>query len=227
MFKHIVFSSALAGIGAALFLSVLQIFWVTPLILQAETYEIAAEAVAHEHIADDHAHDGSAWQPEDGWQRTVSTISSNILMAIAFALMLTGAYALRKPPGILQGLAWGLAGYAVFFAAPSMGLPPDLPGTSAAEVMARQVWWLGTALATAFGLGLMFLQTHWPLRMLGAILLVAPHLLGAPQPEIAASLAPDALQTQFRWASALTNGVFWTVLGMLSALTFNRTQHQP
>lgn len=227
MFKHIVFSSALAGIAAALLLSVLQIFWVTPLILQAETYEVAAEAVAHEHTADDHAHDGTAWQPEDGWQRTVSTISSNILMAIAFALMLTGAYALRKPSGILQGLSWGLAGYAVFFAAPSMGLPPDLPGTSAAEVMARQVWWLGTALATAFGLGLMFLQTNWPLRMLGAMLLIAPHLLGAPQPEIAESLVPETLQVQFRWASALTNGVFWTVLGMLSALTFNRTQNQP
>lgn len=227
MFKQIVFSSVLAGIAAALLLSVLQIFWVTPLILQAETYEVAAEAVAHEHTAGDHHHDETAWQPEDGWQRTVSTISSNMLMAIAFALMLTGAYALRKPSGIRQGLAWGLAGYAVFFAAPSLGLPPDLPGTAAAEVMARQVWWLGTALATALGLGLLFLQARWPLRATSILVLLIPHLLGAPQPEIAGSLAPEILQTQFRWVSALTNAVFWMALGVSSSLTFNRFQHNP
>ncbi|MCQ8117126.1 CbtA family protein [Methylomonas rosea] len=227
MFKQIVFSSVLAGIAAALLLSVLQIFWVTPLILQAETYEVAAEAVAHGHTADDHAHDETAWQPEDGWQRTLSTISSNILMASAFALMLAGAYALRKPPCIRQGLAWGLAGYAVFFAAPSLGLPPDLPGTAAAEVMARQVWWLGTALATALGLGLLFLQSRWPLRATGILVLLIPHLLGAPQPEIAGSLAPEILQTQFRWVSALTNAVFWMALGVSSSLTFNRMQNKP
>ncbi|CAD6872684.1 CbtA family protein [Methylomonas sp. EbB] len=227
MFKHMVFSSALAGIAAALLLSVLQMFWVTPLILQAEMYEVAAEADAHAHTADDHTHNAVAWQPEDGWQRTVSTISSNALMAIAFALMLTGAYALRKPSGILQGLAWGLAGYTVFFAAPSLGLPPDLPGTSTAAVLSRQGWWLATALATAFGLGLLLLQGRWSLRLLGALAMITPHLLGAPQPEIVTSLAPEALQTQFRWASTLTNGAFWTVLGMLSTITFNRTPNQP
>jgi cobalt transporter subunit CbtA len=223
MFKRIVFSAALAGTVAALFLSVLQIFWVTPLILQAEIYEAAAEAVFHEHTAD-HAHDDMAWQPENGWQRTLSTASSNIVMAVGFALMLTGLYALRKPRGILQGLAWGLAGYTVFFAAPAIGLPPDLPGTTAAELVARQYWWLGTAVFTAGGLGLIFLQGNWSLRMTGVLLLLAPHLLGAPQPETAESLAPALIQSQFRWASALSNAVFWMVLGVLSALMFNSLQ---
>lgn len=223
MFKHIMFSAALAGSVAALLLSLLQIFWVTPLILQAETYETAAEAVFHEPTAI-HVHDETAWQPEDGWQRTLSTAGSNVVMAVGFALMLTGLYALRKPTGIWQGLAWGLAGYAVFFAAPAIGLPPDLPGTTAAALMLRQYWWLGTALATAGGLGLIFLQGRWPLRMTGLVLLLIPHLLGAPQPEMAESLAPALLQNQFRWASALSNAVFWMALGMLSALIFNRLQ---
>ncbi|MGZ5000981.1 MAG: CbtA family protein [Methylomonas sp.] len=223
MFKHIVFSAALAGTVAALLLSVLQIFWVTPLILQAETYETAAEAVFHEHTAD-HAHDDMEWQPENGWQRTLSTTSSNIVMAVGFSLMLTGMYTLRKPLGILQGLAWGLAGYTVFFAAPAIGLPPDLPGTAAAELVVRQYWWLGTAVFTAGGLGLVFLQGSSWLRIIGVLLLLAPHLFGAPQPETAESLAPALLQSQFRWASALSNAVFWMVLGVLSALTFNSLQ---
>ncbi|HEY8158766.1 MAG TPA: CbtA family protein [Methylobacter sp.] len=223
MFKRIVFSAVQAGTVAALFLSMLQIFWVTPLILQAETYEVAAEAVLHEHTAD-HAHDDTVWQPEDGWQRTLSTATSNIVIAIGFALMLSGIYTLRNPSGIWQGLAWGLAGYAVFFVAPALGLPPDLPGTTAAELIVRQYWWLGTALATAGGLGLVFLQSNWLLRMTGALLLLIPHLLGAPQLEMTESLAPVLLQNQFRWASALSNAVFWMVLGVSSALIFNRLQ---
>jgi len=223
MFKRIVFSALLAGTVAALFLSALQVLWVTPLILQAETYEVAAEAVFHEHSAD-HTHNDMVWQPENGWQRTLSTASSNIVMAVGFALMLTGLYTLRKPLGILQGLAWGLAGYAVFFAAPTIGLPPDLPGTAAAELVVRQYWWLGTVLFTAGGLGLVFLQSNWSLRMIGVLLLLVPHLFGAPQPETAESLAPALLQGQFRWASALSNAVFWMVLGVLSALMFNSLQ---
>lgn len=223
IFKHIVFSAVLTGVVAALFLSMLQAFWVTPLILQAETYEVAAETVLHEHTAD-HAHDDTTWQPEDGWQRTLSTTSSNILMAIGFALMLNGIYTLRNPLGIWQGLAWGLAGYVAFFVAPALGLPPDLPGTTAAELVVRQYWWLGTALATVGGLGLVFLQSNWPLRISGALLLMIPHLLGAPQPETVESLAPALLQSQFRWASALSNAVFWIVLGVLSTLMFNHLQ---
>jgi cobalt transporter subunit CbtA len=222
-FKHIVFSALPAGIVAALLLSMLQIFWVTPLILQAETYEVAAEAVHHEHAIDPGL-DEMAWQPEDGWQRTLSTAGSNIVMAVGFALMLTGAYSLRNPSGTGRGLAWGLAGYAVFFAAPAIGLPPDLPGTTAADLMVRQYWWLGTVVATAGGLGLVFLQGNWPLRMAGVLLLLMPHLLGAPQPEVDESLAPALLQNQFRWASALSNAAFWMVLGVLSALIFNRLQ---
>jgi adenosylcobinamide kinase/adenosylcobinamide-phosphate guanylyltransferase len=47
---------------------------------------------------------------------------------------------------------WGLAGFAVFTLAPGLGLPPELPAMPAADLLARQVWWIGTAAATAIGL---------------------------------------------------------------------------
>ena len=59
---------------AALLLTLLQSFWVAPLILQAETFEKAPAAteVVHEHAAGAtaHTHDAEAWEPEDGCQRS-------------------------------------------------------------------------------------------------------------------------------------------------------------
>jgi cobalt transporter subunit CbtA len=53
-----------------------------------------------------------------------------------------------------QGAFWGLAGFAVFTLAPGLGLPPELPAMPAADLVSRQVWWIGTVLATAAGLAL-------------------------------------------------------------------------
>lgn len=220
MLKRMLLSAGISGMVAALMLSLLQIQWVTPLILAAETHEVTAESTEHVHTAETtfgHEHEEDAWQPEDGWQRTLATISSNIVMAIGFASMLVGAYRLRRPSRWGIGLGWGLAGFTAFFAAPSLGLPPELPGTTAAGLLARQYWWLGTACATSIGLGLLFLQDHKVLKLAGALLLLIPHLIGAPQPVMAESLAPEALQNRFIQASALSNLLFWLLLGGLSA----------
>jgi cobalt transporter subunit CbtA len=233
MFNRILLSASIAGILAALALTAAQATWVSPLILQAEVYEDAAQAAhaeQHEHAAGhDHEHNHDhAWQPHDGWQRTLSTVASNSVMGIGFALILCGMYALRQPASLLHGLGWGLAGYLVFFAAPASGLPPELPGTASAELVARQLWWLGTAASTAAGLGLIFLQSRNALRALGAVLLVVPHLINVPHPAIPASLAPEELQTQFRVASLLINALFWSLLGLLSAAAFrhlSKTSH--
>jgi cobalt transporter subunit CbtA len=216
-----VFSAVLAGLLAASALTLTQALWVTPLILQAEVYEDAADAIAPA-PAEHHDDGAEAWQPENGWPRLLATSAGNGILGIGYGLILTGLYAWRRPSGAAQGLAWGLAGYAVFFAAPGLGLPPELPGSAAAELGARQSWWLATAASTSVGLGLMFLQTRWPLRVAGGLLLIAPHMIGAPQPAAASSLAPEDLQTQFRLATLLCNALFWSLLGVFSAAAFRR-----
>jgi cobalt transporter subunit CbtA len=221
MFRSMVFSAVLAGLLAASALTLTQALWVTPLILQAEVYEDAAAAAIAPASAEHHD-DAEAWQPEKGWPRLLATSAGNGILGIGYGLMLTGLYAWRRPSGAAQGLAWGLAGYAVFFAAPGLGLPPELPGSAAAELTARQSWWLATAASTSVGLGLIFLQTRWPLRAAGGLVLAAPHLIGAPNPAITGSLAPEDLQTQFRLATLLCNGLFWSLLGVLSAAAFRR-----
>lgn len=215
MFNRILLAALLAGSLAALVLTVAQALWVTPLILQAEVYENAA---VHDH---EQAETG-AWQPETEEQRRYATGLGNAVMAMGYALILVGLYMLRRPANALQGLAWGWAGFTVFFLAPSLGLPPELPGTASAELLSRQHWWLSTVAATALGLGLLFLQQHRPWQGLGVLLLAAPHLIGAPQIADPISLAPEALQAQFRLLTLACNALFWLLLGLLSTVAFRR-----
>ncbi|AHL34946.1 cobalt transporter [Pseudomonas brassicacearum] len=223
MIKRIAQTAGFSGLLAALLLTLLQSFWVSPLILQAETFEKAPTAEVHEHVdGAAHTHDAEAWEPEDGWQRVLSTTGGNLVVAVGFALMLAGLYTLRAPTRTSQGLLWGLAGYATFVLAPTLGLPPELPGTAAADLAQRQMWWIGTAASTAVGIALIAFGKHWLLKLLGVATLLVPHVIGAPQPEVHSMLAPEALETQFKIASQVTNVAFWLALGLISAWLFRR-----
>ena len=98
-----------------------------------------------------------------------------------------------------------------------------LRGTAAAELGLRQSWWIATVSATAVGLSLLAFGKHWSLRIGGVLLLAIPHLFGAPQPEMHASLAPAAMGEAFIRASLLTNALFWAALGLAAAWLFRRT----
>ncbi|EPJ76694.1 MULTISPECIES: CbtA family protein [Pseudomonas] len=225
MFKRIAQTAGFTGLIAALFLTLLQSFWVVPLILQAETYENAPTEQVHEHAENapaGHVHDDEAWSPQDGWQRILSTTGGNLVVAVGFALMLAGLYTLRAPGKTSQGVLWGLAGFAVFTLAPTLGLPPELPGTAAADLTQRQIWWIGTAASTAVALALIVFGKNWLLKVLGVAILVVPHVIGAPQPPVHESLAPEALESQFQIASLLTNALFWIAMGVISAWLFRR-----
>ncbi|WDH33077.1 CbtA family protein [Pseudomonas chlororaphis] len=227
MIKRIAQTAGFTGLLAALLLTLLQSFWVAPLILGAETYEKAPAAQheeAHEHAAGSaaHSHDAEAWEPQDGWQRVLSTTGGNLVVAVGFALMLAGLYTLRAPNRTSQGLLWGLAGYATFCLAPTLGLPPELPGTAAADLAQRQIWWVGTAASTAVGIALIVFARNWLLKALGVAILAVPHLIGAPQPQVHSMLAPEELEAQFKIASQLTNAAFWLALGLISAWLFRR-----
>ena len=74
-------------------------------------------------------------------------LAVNVVSGIGFALLLVAASEFAG--GIAnwrQGVLWGFAGFAVFTLAPGLGLPPELPAMPAADLFARQTWWVGTVL---------------------------------------------------------------------------------
>jgi cobalt transporter subunit CbtA len=225
--RETVLAAIVAGLIAALVFTLVQSVWVTPLILQGETYEDAAEASADHHESESpnatHHHDDDAWKPQDGWQRTLFTFAANLLMGVGYSFVLVALYLLwRQPKSTLAGALYGLAGFLVFFAAPGLGLPPQLPGTAAAELTSRQEWWAMTAVATAVGLILLCSQRRLWLRVLALGVIVAPHLIAAPHPAVESSLAPAELQSQFRLATTVCNAIFWLSLGVASGGAFRK-----
>ena len=222
-FRNIVVVAALAGAIAGLGMTIAQQLTTVPLIVKAETYEGAAPAHGHGDAvtaqAGAHEHGDGGWAPADGIERAVFSAMANIVTGIGFALLLVAASELFG--GIRdwrQGLFWGLAGFTVFTLAPGLGLPPELPAMPAAELGARQLWWIGTAGATALALALLFYGRSVVAVVAAIVLLVMPHLIGAPQPVSYDSPVPEGLHHSFVVAVILTTLLFWMLLGGLAGL---------
>jgi cobalt transporter subunit CbtA len=224
MFRRIFLTALIAGAVAGLFDAGVQRLRIVPLIQQAEIYEAAGEA----HHGHDHAEapGAAAWEPEPGLERTFYTVLADVLTGIGLGLLLTGAVALASLGGHVvdarRGLLWGAAGFAAFTLAPSLGLPPGLPGMAAAELAERQVWWIGTATATAIGIAFIVFRSAPLYRALGAALIALPHIVGAPHPPEHGGSVPPELAAQFVLASIVTAAAFWLVLGSVSGWLYRR-----
>ena len=247
--RNILLTAALVGVIAGLATSALQAVGTTPLILLAENYENAgaeahpaADSLAsaspsqapslagqgHDHnhaAASAHEHDEDAWAPADGFERNAYTVAANVLTTIGYALVLTGLIALRGVSGgWREGLFWGLAAFAAVMLAPMIGLPPELPGSPAGDLGARQLWWVATVAATGCGIALLFFRRGEPWAVVLAVLLIAaPHIVGAPLPPAGEhALAPLPLERRFVVVATLTSFVTWLIVGSLSGLLLKR-----
>ncbi|WP_127522698.1 CbtA family protein [Mesorhizobium sp. Z1-4] len=225
LFRNVVFVAALAGLVAGLFMAAMQAYATVPLIIQAESFEGAGDGHHHhgEEAAEGHSHGEEAaegeegWAPADGFERFFYTSMANIVTAIGFGLVLVVVSEFAGGiAGWRQGLFWGLAGFAVFTLAPGLGLPPELPAMPAADLGARQTWWLATVAATGVGLALIVFRRTPALAALGLVLIAAPHIVGAPQPASFETPVPAALHHDFVVAVTVTNLLFWAVLGTVA-----------
>lgn len=210
-FKNLFTVAALTSLVAGVVLTLFQQVQVIPAILEAEGYEpIEHSQLAHKHD------DQTEWAPTEGLERNLFTAAANVVTALGFSLLLGAAAAwCGSKLNWRSGLLWGLAGYVVFFVAPSLGLHPELPGTEAANLQLRQVWWVATVMCTAAGLAFLFFKQRTILRALGVALIFTPHIIGAPQPDVHSALAPDDLIQAFIMATVVSNAVFWLLLGGL------------
>lgn len=251
-FRRLLITAVLAGLIAGVFVTLVHQIATVPVILKAEVFEKAADEAApategsdgnsatagsmsgmamsgtdHDHAASEaheaHDHEEGGWEPSNGLERNAFTAAADILTGIGFALLLAAAYAARgSQMDWRKGLFWGLAGFAVFTLAPGLGLPPEVPGTEAAPLLQRQLWWVATILLTGGGLALIFFTRQVLWSVLGVAMIVLPHAYGAPQPAEHHSAAPEALAHSFIVAVTMTSLLFWVALGILTGFFFQR-----
>ena len=186
----------------------------------------AAAAPAHDHTTHDHSTADQGAEPSPVLRNALTALFSG-LAYIAYALLLTAGFGVAASFGKIitarEGILWGIAGFAAFQLAPAMGLAPELPGTLAADLTARQIWWTGTAAATATGLAMLGYGRGAGTAALAVALLAAPHLIGAPQPEGFAGVAPPELAAAFA-ARVLGVGLaVWAVLGWFAGRIWSST----
>ncbi len=218
MFRKILTSALFAGFVAGLIAAVLQLVFVQPVLLYAELYE--SGALVHFGIP---ASGGEKALPAvrgRGVVRDGLGILFTALVHVGYGLILVASMSLAARRGAevdaRTGLIWGVAGWVAVQLAPAFGLPPELPGSSAADIGARQLWWFGTVAVSAAAMWLIAFGGDWPGRGLAVLLLLAPHVIGAPEPVAFAGPAPPELAGQFA-ARALGVGLAaWAVLGSLA-----------
>jgi cobalt transporter subunit CbtA len=220
MVVRIFMTAIIAGVLAGLFMTLAQKVHLTGYILEAETYETTSTAGHSQGEAA--VGEAEAWAPGDGVERTAFSGLANILTAVAFGLLLCVGYAVRGRVDWRQGVLWGIAGFLSFNLAPALGLSPELPGASAAPLLERQVWWAVTVVLTLGGLAVVAFAPRLQLRTLGLVVIALPHIVGAPQPDSHAGLAPADLEQAFIYASLIGNALFWIVLGVSSGYLFDR-----
>ncbi len=239
MFRRIVFAAFAAGLVVGLITTVLQELVTTPLILEAEKYEgkehpasLSPSALRANGqpdrlfvLAAEHGVDAEdeGWAPADGLERSVYSALANIVVAVGYALLLIGCFALYgKPVTARQGVIWGVAGFAVFTLGPALGLPPEVPGAMAADLVSRQIWWLSTVAASAIGLWLLVFPSAGWLKALGVMALIAPHAVGAPHPAQIGGAVPPEIAGHFAAASIVLSAVFWALLGWFGGAIYDR-----
>jgi len=216
MFSRILVSGLFAGFAAGLIAALLQLVFVQPVLLHAELYESGQLT----HFGAEKAGAAVAAGGIDLVRDGLSVLFTTLLYT-GYALILVAAMALAENRGfridVRQGLLWGLAGFVAVQFAPAVGLPPELPGSAAADMGLRQAWWFGTVGATAAGIALIAFGKGWQARGIAAVLVLAPHVIGAPHPETFAGPVPPELAGLFAGRALGVGLVAWVLLGLFAA----------
>jgi len=208
-FQRLFFLALAAGVISGVFASALNIVINVPMILEAEVFEHTSEHMTAGGQAPHEHGEGTA----SG--RNLLTVTAMILAFAGYAFLVT---VVAEVSGGLKswwsGLLWGAGGFLAVGFVPALGLPPELPGMPAADLVQRQLWWLSCAACTAGALLLIARDQRAPAYLLSALLLAAPFLFGAPVAPDTESLVPDDLHRLFVLGTLSTGFLSWLAMGV-------------
>lgn len=221
MASRLLTSALFAGFCTGLIAALLQFVFVQPVLLHAELYE--SGQLVHFGAEPVSAH------PDLGGidvMRDALSVLFSALVYTGYALVLVALMSLAEASGAKitarTGLIWGIAGFVAVHFAPAISLPPEVPGVAAADVFARQVWWFATVAATGVALALIAFARSWAAWTVAVVLLLAPHLIGAPHPDSFAGTVPPELAAMFASRALGVGLAAWVVLGCLAGHFWQR-----
>lgn len=222
MFTRIITSALLAGAGAGFIASLLQLGFVQPVLLHAELYE-SGQLV---HFGSDSVI--SAFQDVGGIDplRDGLSIAFTIAIYCGYALILVAAMALATERGAIitarNGIVWGVAGFVAVHLAPGFTLAPEVPGVAAADVYARQIWWFATVAAAAAAMWMIAFGNGWIAWGVAAALLLAPHIIGAPEPDTFTGPVPTEIGALFASRALGIGLAAWVLVGLFAGHFWSR-----
>lgn len=222
MFSRLLTSALLAGAAAGLFAALLQLVFVQPVLLHAELYE-GGELV---HFGAESTVSAHPDLPGFDALRDGLSIVFTMLVYAGYAMVLVALMALAQTRGARIdgriGLIWGLAAFVAVHLAPGFTLAPEVPGVAAADVYARQIWWFATVAAAGIAMWLIGFGHNWVAWGVAVVLLLAPHVIGAPEPDVFTGPVPTEIGALFA-ARALGVGLAaWVILGGLAGYIWAR-----
>jgi cobalt transporter subunit CbtA len=220
MSKNLLSSAVFAGLIAGSIAALLQFLLVIPLLLEGELYESGQRL----HFLVDGMTQSDKGAPGLGtdWARHAMTVAFNVITYTGYALIMVAAMGAARAKLDVEitaksGLIWGLCGFIAVQLAPAVGLPPELPGTLAAELAPRQIWWVSTILATTVGLSLIAFAREGVWQAAGGVLILLPQLIGAPHLDTYFGVAPPELAAEFVTQSLGMAAIGWCLMGYFSA----------
>ena len=214
MFSRILTSALFAGAAAGLIVALLQFVFVQPVLLHAELYE-SGELV---HFGGEtvSAHPDLPGMFSDLTRDGLSVVFT-MLTYTGYALVLVALMSLAESRGHevngRTGVLWGLAGFVAFHLAPGFTLAPEVPGVAAADIYERQIWWWATVAAAVVALWLIAFGGNIVSYIVAAVLLMAPHVYGAPEPDVFTGPVPTELGALFAARAFGVGLAAWVLLG--------------
>lgn len=222
MLKRILAAGLVGGIVGGVVVGGIESVTTVPMIVHAEEFEGGGVASAAQlflaHAPGEHAQGG-----EEGGMRLILTFIATIAVAVGYAWMLLAVmYAKGSEITMNSVIPFAIAGFFATGLAPALGLAPELPGAAAADLEARQIWWAFTALATAIGIGAIYVGRSLPWVVGGVVLIVLPHVVGAPQPDGMTSDVPAELAAHFASTSLVIHALIWIVPAAIAGYVMSR-----
>lgn len=225
MLSKLLTSALFAGAVSGLIAGLLQIIFVQPVLLHAELYEsgqlvhFGAQAVsAHPDLLE--------FDP----MRDLLSIVFTMMTYCGYAFILVALMLLAEERGAevtpRNGMIWGVAGFIAAHFAPGLTLAPEVPGVAAADVGARQIWWFATVISAGVALWLLAFGRGWMLWGVAVILLAAPHLIGAPEPDSFTGPVPPEVAALFAARAFGVGMAAWVILGCFAAYFLDKEQRR-